>query len=68
MFALTSTRLALQAQKVAQQGRHMSVISGPPQVKISFAEKVAHGLFIVAGMTAIPIWVLVNIKNYRKSE
>lgn len=43
----------------------MTVVSGPPTVRISFAEKVAHGVALVVGITAIPAWVLVNLKNYR---
>ncbi|XP_066245481.1 uncharacterized protein COX8 [Euwallacea similis] len=64
MFAATSSKLV---QRVAQQSRNMSVISGPPTVRVSFAEKVAHGMFITIGLLAVPTYVLVNIKNYRKS-
>lgn len=63
-----ASRLLAQAPKVAQQARNMSVLSGPPTVKISPAEKLVHGLIISVGMLTIPVWVLVNIKNYRSTE
>lgn len=56
---LPETRQAL------QQSREMSVISTPPKVQVSFAEKVAHGLFIAVGVLTVPAYVLVNIKNYK---
>jgi hypothetical protein len=31
-------------------------------------EKVIHGVAISAGMVAIPIWVLVHIKEYQGGE
>lgn len=48
-----------------QSARNMSVISGPPTVKISTAEKFAHGIAIAVGCFTIPTWVLVNVKHYR---
>ncbi|KAF7284485.1 hypothetical protein GWI33_022077 [Rhynchophorus ferrugineus] len=66
MFAIKASRLAVQAQKVAPQTR--SVVSGPPTVKISPAEKLVHGLIITGSCMAIPAWVLVNIKHYRQPQ
>ncbi|ENN78292.1 hypothetical protein D910_00734 [Dendroctonus ponderosae] len=68
MYAATVPRLAQGAQKVAQQTRNMSVLSGPPTVRISGTEKLLHGLAIAIGMTATPAWVLVNIKHYKGSS
>lgn len=51
--------------KMTQAVRNMVVVSGPPQERISFAEKVAHGVAIVVGINIIPVYVLVNLKNYR---
>lgn len=61
MFAITS-RIATRAQPSI---RAMSVISGPPTVKISKAEKMVHAACITVGLFAIPAWVLVNIRSYR---
>ncbi|KAJ8948096.1 hypothetical protein NQ318_008448 [Aromia moschata] len=67
---LTATsKIATKLQPaLGQVSRQMSVISGPPQVKISPVEKAIHGVVIAVGMMAIPAWVLVNIKNYRAHE
>ncbi|RZC36301.1 hypothetical protein BDFB_006436 [Asbolus verrucosus] len=48
--------------------RQMSVISGPPRVRISFVEKVLHGLAITGSMMIIPCFVLANIKNYKARD
>lgn len=59
-------RVAPQARLALTQTRQMSsVVSSPPTVRISFVEKVAHGLVIAGGLLFTPAWVLVNIKNYR---
>lgn len=61
-----ASRLAGRIQPImGQASRNMTVVSGPPTVRISFAEKVAHGVAIVVGISAIPVWVLVNLKHYR---
>lgn len=65
MFAALARRAAPQARLGARQ---MSVIAGPPTVRISFAEKVVHGLVIAGSMLVIPAWVLVNVKHYRAHE
>ncbi|KAK8379167.1 hypothetical protein O3P69_019190 [Scylla paramamosain] len=41
------------------------VVSAPPRNKVSFLEKVCHGIVIVTGCSFVPAWVLVNIKEYR---
>ncbi|CAG9840482.1 unnamed protein product [Diabrotica balteata] len=64
MFAASATRIAVRVQQL-QQIRNMSAISGPPQVKISAAEKLAHGIALTVGIVTVPAWVLVNIKHYR---
>nr|CAI5819536.1 unnamed protein product [Callosobruchus analis]CAI5867873.1 unnamed protein product [Callosobruchus analis] len=66
MFANTAVKLAQRVQPVAiNTTRNMSVVSGPPQVRISFGEKVVHGVAIAVGIMAIPAWVLYHIKSYR---
>ncbi|CAH1101103.1 unnamed protein product [Psylliodes chrysocephalus] len=64
MFAASASRIASRLQNI-QQVRNMTVLSGPPQVKISTGEKLIHALALSAGILAIPGWVLVNIKHYR---
>ena len=41
------------------------VVSGPPRVRISGAEKFVHGVALFGGVMAIPAWILVHIKDYR---
>lgn len=69
MLTTTALTIAKRIQpQVAQATRSMTVVSGPPRVRISFAEKVAHGLVMIGGVSAIPCYVLVNLKNYRASD
>lgn len=69
MFAVNAARVAAKAQSALTQScRQMSVVSGPPQVRISPAEKAIHGVVITLGIMAIPMWVLVNIKHYRAED
>ncbi|XP_044264661.1 uncharacterized protein LOC123011340 [Tribolium madens] len=65
MFTGTLVRAAPQVRLATRQ---MSVISGPPRVRISFAEKVIHGVVICGSMLVVPAWVLVNIKNYKARD
>lgn len=58
-------RVLPETRPALQQSREMSVICSPPKVQISFAEKLAHGLFIAVGVLTVPVYILVNIKNYR---
>lgn len=59
-------RIAPQARQALTQSRQMSsVVSSPPTVRISFVEKVAHGIIIAGGLLFTPVWVLTHIKNYR---
>ncbi|XP_019866770.1 uncharacterized protein LOC109595792 [Aethina tumida] len=64
MFA-TGKVSQLLARSAVKGTRNMSALSGPPQEKISSAEKFVHGVTIAVGMLVIPAWVLANIKNYR---
>lgn len=68
MFAARAARSVPQAQKLAQQVRNNSVLSGPPTVKISPMEKFAHGIIMTVAFMAVPSWVLVNIKHYRAGK
>eukprot|EP00092_Neocalanus_flemingeri_P105806 GFUD01135676.1.p1 GENE.GFUD01135676.1~~GFUD01135676.1.p1 ORF type:complete len:109 (-),score=12.71 GFUD01135676.1:15-341(-) len=45
---------------------HTTWVSGPPRTRISFTEKVIHGVVITAGVLAGPMWILLHIKDYQK--
>lgn len=67
MLSAGALRVAARFQpNMVQATRKMTVVSGPPQVRISFAEKVVHGIAIVVGISIIPAYVLVNLKHYRE--
>lgn len=62
---LAVRNLVRAAPRVAAGARQMSVISGPPQVRITFQEKLVHGVVMVVAMSAVPAYILVNLKKYR---
>lgn len=66
MLGATLTKTAVRSPLVAQQVRNMTVVSGPPRVKISTTEKALHGLAIGVGMSVVPVWVLANLKSYKQ--
>lgn len=69
MFTVSAAKIAAKAKPaLIQSCRQMTVVSGPPQVKISPAEKVIHAVAIAFGILSLPAYVLVNIKNYRSHE
>ena len=43
-------------------------IPGPPRTRISFAEKCVHGVLIMAGTLAGPMYILTQIENYKKRD
>jgi len=47
---------------------HTTWVSGPPRTRISFAEKCAHGVLIMAGTLSGPMYILTNIENYKKRD
>ncbi|KAI4467219.1 cytochrome c oxidase polypeptide viii [Holotrichia oblita] len=53
------------ATLAAQQTRQMSAVGTRPLVRISFAEKLVHGAIMTVAYCTVPVWVLVNIRNYR---
>ncbi|XP_015590951.1 uncharacterized protein LOC107265725 [Cephus cinctus] len=46
-------------------GQQRTLVSGPPRVRVSFPEKLAHGATMAAGILFTPLWVLSHIKTYR---
>ncbi|CAB3258286.1 unnamed protein product [Arctia plantaginis] len=49
----------------AVQQRNMSVIAVPARNKVSTGEVIFLSALMVIGWSAIPAYVLINIKNYR---
>jgi len=45
---------------------HETWVSGPPRTRISFPEKVAHGVVITCGVMAAPMWILYNLQSYKE--
>ncbi|CAD5123935.1 DgyrCDS12244 [Dimorphilus gyrociliatus] len=43
-----------------------TVISGPPRVRVSFAEKATLGTVMIIGVVAPMGYVLANLKGYRE--
>ncbi|XP_075989770.1 cytochrome c oxidase subunit 8 [Anticarsia gemmatalis] len=69
MFAIRSLlRTNPQVFKNVAQARNMSAIATPARNKVTTGEMVVLSAVMVIGWSAIPAWVLVNIKNYRVKE
>ncbi|CAH0698222.1 unnamed protein product [Spodoptera exigua] len=69
MFAVRNLFKAnTQILKNVAQHRNMSVIATPARNKITKGEMGVLIVAMIAGWSAVPIWVLVNIKNYRTKE
>jgi hypothetical protein len=45
-----------------------NVVSTPASVKISFAEKLAHGVLIACGVCTYSMWVLTHLRDYRERK
>uniref|UniRef100_A0A182W375 Cytochrome c oxidase polypeptide VIII n=1 Tax=Anopheles minimus TaxID=112268 RepID=A0A182W375_9DIPT len=61
----TVPRLASVAAQALQRRTYFSVTSSLPQVRVSLAEKTAHGLAIFFGVIAYPIWVVSHVREYK---
>ncbi|KAF0288273.1 hypothetical protein FJT64_013343 [Amphibalanus amphitrite] len=64
MMSLTGSLVRLVPAAARAQARSY-VVSGPPRVRMSRAEKFAHGVVLFGGVMAVPAWILVHIKDYR---
>jgi hypothetical protein len=64
--AASRTLLVPTSRTLVRNFSHQTWISGPPRTRISFAEKVAHGVLISVCVMATPMYIVANIKNYRK--
>ncbi|CAH0404028.1 unnamed protein product [Chilo suppressalis] len=66
MFAIRNlVRSNAQLAKNVAQVRNMSVTATPARNKVSKGELIVLASMMVIGWSAIPAWVLVNIKHYR---
>ncbi|KAH0546026.1 hypothetical protein KQX54_005783 [Cotesia glomerata] len=69
MITAGSKILSRTAMVNRQFVRHLdSVKCGMPRNRISFGERVIHGIFISVGMLAIPAYIATNLKHYRGNE
>ncbi|KAJ0184232.1 hypothetical protein K1T71_000655 [Dendrolimus kikuchii] len=64
---ITTASLVAKRRKATEQ-RNMSVVSTPARNKITKGETIFLASVMVLSWTAIPTWVLLNIKNYRDRE
>jgi len=46
----------------------MNVVSVPGSVKMSFTEKLAHGVLIAFGVCTYPVWVLTHLRDYQERK
>jgi hypothetical protein len=45
-----------------------NVVSVPASVKMSFAEKLAHGVLIACAVCTYPMWVLTHLRDYQERK
>lgn len=63
MFALQKT---IGSARLARQLiQHRTIVSTPPNVKVSTAELFLGGGLLLVSFLGIPTYIAVNIKNYR---
>lgn len=66
MFAANISKAVARLPSATLQSiRNISVLSGPPTVRVSPVEKFLHGITFVVGCMAIPTWVLLNVRHYK---
>jgi hypothetical protein len=58
-------RPSIMAMTATRGFSHASVVSGPPRTRIPLAEKIVHGFVMMFSMCAVPVWVLLHLKQYR---
>ncbi|KAG8039222.1 hypothetical protein G9C98_003529 [Cotesia typhae] len=69
MITAGSKILSRSAMVNRQFVRHIdSVKCGMPRNRISFVERVIHGVVMCTGFLAVPAYIATNIKHYRGSE
>ncbi|KAG8039223.1 hypothetical protein G9C98_003530 [Cotesia typhae] len=55
-------------QVIRSTGQVRTVSCGMPRNKVSFLERVCHGIVISCGLIATPAYIATNIKHYRGKE
>lgn len=45
-----------------------SFLGTPPRVRVSFTEKMLHGVALYVGLMAIPLYIACNVKNYNAAK
>lgn len=45
-----------------------SVVSGPPRVRVSFAEKMVLASIMTSSFLAYPTWVMVHLQDYKEHK
>ncbi|KAK0169849.1 hypothetical protein PV328_010485 [Microctonus aethiopoides] len=65
MFTGVKVANRIIASTNSQFVRHSSAVGTPPRMRISFTEKVIHGVIMAVGILAVPTYIAVNFKNYR---
>ncbi|CAK9824938.1 hypothetical protein ANTRET_LOCUS3030 [Anthophora retusa] len=64
MFALQKiARRTPQLMKLTETQRRTLLVT-PPRVRISFAEKMLLGAAFYVGVMAVPVWVVLHVKEY----
>lgn len=68
MFAVQAVaRRAPQLKNLAEAQRR-TIVSGPPTVKVSKAEKMFHGWVLYVGIMAVPMYITSQLKTYREAK
>ncbi|XP_017789186.1 PREDICTED: uncharacterized protein LOC108571619 [Habropoda laboriosa] len=64
MFAIQKiARRTPQLLKLTENQRRTFLVT-PPRVRVSFLEKMALGVVFYIGIMTVPIYVVLNVKNY----
>ncbi|XP_076178926.1 uncharacterized protein LOC143152537 [Ptiloglossa arizonensis] len=67
MYAIQNiTRKSAQLAKYIGN-QHRTIVSTPPRVKISFAEKMIHGAVLYTGIMIVPMYITCKIRVYNNT-
>uniref|UniRef100_A0A1B0DIG1 Cytochrome c oxidase polypeptide VIII n=1 Tax=Phlebotomus papatasi TaxID=29031 RepID=A0A1B0DIG1_PHLPP len=62
---MISSRLLGVVARNAVQQRSISVVAGPPRVKMSKAEHFVLASIMMGSFVTVPLWILAHIREYR---
>ncbi|KAJ1527116.1 hypothetical protein ONE63_008651 [Megalurothrips usitatus] len=72
MLAPAARATARAAQRAAQPSRSISsytdIVASPPTVRISFGEKVCHGILLAVGILGYPLYATSKVAAARREE